>query len=241
MKAFTRRDLTIVPLESSTLVIACDSCGAVGSKDGDVLKLPPYYVGKFTSRVALTEGLCSGAKPITITNGVACEMHPTGEELISGIRDELENAGFSDIVLTGSTEDNFKTNMTALAVTVVGINENNDLKFQKAQKGDKLILLGRPMVGSQVDLDNKGFYTQIKQLISLSDVKEIVPVGSKGIKYEAEFLAKLSDSDIVLYKTDVDYNKSAGPATCLLVLCADTAVKTVLFICETATIIGEIL
>ena len=241
MNAWTRRDLTIVPLGSrDCIVIACDSCGAIGSKEGDVLKLPPRYSGKFTARVALTEIMCSGALPVTITNGVSCEMSPTGEETISGIYDELKNAGIADIVLTGSTEENFTTSMTALAVTVIGTAEQSKLKFGRASAGDKLILLGTPKFGSEVDLESKGFYTEIRRLLQLSEVREIIPVGSKGVAYEVETMTTFNNADFALYDTGIDYFKSAGPVTCLLIICAGSAVEKILSFCHPAAVIGEI-
>jgi len=241
MNAWTRRDLTIVPItEQDCVVIACDSCGAIGEKDGDVFKLAPRYTAKFTARVVLTEVMCSGATPITLTNGVACEMNPTGEQMILGIQDELKNAGITDIVLTGSTEENFMTSMTALAITVVGTAKKSELKFKSAIKGDKLILIGKPNVGTEVDLENIGFYSQIRRLLPMTGVKELVPVGSKGVAYEAETLANLSDVNIKLYETEIDCFKSAGPATCLLVLCAKSVDEQILGLFPMATAIGEI-
>ena len=241
MKAWTRRDLTIVPLRSQDcIVIACDSCGAVGKKEGDVFKLSPYYVGKFAARVALTEVMCSGALPVTITNGIACEMQPTGKESILGIEDELKNVGITDIVLTGSTEENFATSMTALAITVIGISKVSELKFGQAAAGDKLVLLGTPKVGTEVDLESSGFYTEIRQLLPMPEVKEIIPVGSKGVAYETEMLASLNGMGCKLDQTNKDYFKSAGPATCLLILCAESAVNRLVHIYQSAKVIGEI-
>ena len=233
MNGTKRRDLTIVPITTENyLVIACDSCGAVGIKDGDVYKLPTYYAGKFAARVALTEVMCSGASPVVITNGVSSEMYPTGEETIKGIQEELENAGLTDIMLSGSTEENFPTSMTALATTVVGIAKESDLRFKRAAIGDRLILIDSPKVGIEVDIKGKGLYQEISRLLSMPCVKEIVPVGSKGVAYEVETLAALSDRQAALYETRIDYRKSAGPATCLLVL----SDKTISF----GTVIGEI-
>jgi len=241
IKGWTRRDLTIVPVtEQNCLVIACDSCGGIGVKDSDVLKIPPRYAAKFTARVALTEVLCSGALPVTITNGAACEMKPTGEEIILGINDELKNAGITDIVLTGSTEENFTTHMTALAITVIGIAKESKLRFGCAESGDKLILFGIPCVGDEVDLESAGFYMEIKALLHMAEVKEIVPVGSKGVAYEAETIAELNNVVLKLYETEIDCFKSAGPATCLLILCGESAVDKVLSLCSAATVIGEI-
>ena len=248
MKTWRRRDLTFISgvADGKCLVIACDSCGAVGEKSSDILKLPARYVGKFTMRVALTEVMCSGAMPVTVINGAASEMKPTGENFIRGIQEELRNANIPDIILTGSTEENFVTNMTALAITVIGVASEAELKFEQAAKGDKLILLGRPSVGEEVCLESVGFYAEIKQLQSSTDVKEIVPVGSKGIAYEAENLAILNGM-VFKHKNEdentipINLYKSAGPATCLLVLCSKTSVRQILDTYPKGIVIGELL
>jgi hypothetical protein len=241
IKTQTRRDLTIVSgIESKALVIACDSCGAIVLKEGDVFKLSPRYTAKFTARVALTEVMCSGAVPVTIINGVACELNPTGLETIKGIQEEMQNAGVNDIVLTGSTEENFPTSMTALAITVIGVIDENELKFGQAESGDKFILLNRPKVGTEVDLESTGFYAEIRHLLSLPGVREMAAVGSKGIEYEVKTLASLNEKAFELYNSGIDYHKSAGPATCLLVLCAGTLVNHILEIYPAGTVIGAI-
>jgi len=242
MKTQTRRDLTIISgMGDKCLVIACDSCGAVGEKSGDILKIPPRHVARFTARVALTEVMCSGAMPTTIINGAACEMKPTAEEFILGIQDELENANISDIVLTGSTEENFITNMTALSITVIGIANAGELKFTQATKGDKIVLLGSPSMGAEVCLDSKGFYNEINGLLSISGVREIVPVGSKGIAYEAENLAALNRMAFQAESLiPVDLYKSAGPATCLLVLCSEHSIDQIFEIYPSGIVLGEL-
>jgi len=246
MKTRTRRDLTIIPgVGDKCLVIACDSCGAVGQKRGDILKLPAHYAAKFTVRVALTEVMCSGANPMTIINGAACEMEPTGKDFIFGIQEELRNANIPDIVLTGSTEENFTTSMTALAITVIGIATESDLKFGQAAKGDKLILLGTPRIGAEVCLESAGFYAEINKLLSLRDVREIVPIGSKGIAYEAKNLAFINGMTFKLSAArnsmPIDLYKSAGPATCLLVLCSECSINQVLDVYPNGIILGELL
>lgn len=225
MKTWCRRDLTIISgFGGANLVIACDSCGGIGGKPGDSLRLPPYYAGKFAARVGLTEVICSGASPVAVTNAVSNEMNPTGAEIICGISDELKTAGYPDIALTGSTEENFATIMTAVGITVIGAARDEDLRFHKAESGDVLLLLGLPVIGAEVDLNGCGFYNEIKYLLSINGVREIVPVGSKGITYEAETLAALNGLSFVPSETEVDLLKSAGPVTCVLALCgkADT-------------------
>ena len=239
MKGWTRRDLTIIPLGDKRLVISCDSCGGTGNKVGDILKVSPYYTAKFTARVALTEVICAGAVPFALANGVACEMNPTGAEMILGIKDELKAAGLNDTILTGSTEENFATSMTALAVTAIGAADKDSLKFGGASAGDKLILFGRPLLGSEIDLDGAGFYDEIKELLAMSGVREIIPVGSKGVEYEAEIAAALSRVGCKLYQTGVDYKKSAGPASCLLVICDEADAVNLTRLGAQVTVIGE--
>ena len=107
---YKRRDLVIIPLEGPQYaVLACDSCGGVGRKAGDVMPADPYFVGKFTVRVALLEVMASGARPVVVADGLCCEMQPTGEEILRGIADEINICGLRDVVLTGSTEENFPT------------------------------------------------------------------------------------------------------------------------------------
>ena len=240
MTAYTRRDLTIVPMGDNDMVVACDTCGAVGLKSGDILKLPPHYVGKFTARVALTEVICAGAMPTVVVNGVACEMHPTGTDIILGIQEELANAGLSNVIITGSTEENFATGMTALAVTVIGTAAKGSLKFDKAAEDDKFVLLGRPKVGAEVDLACKGFYAALQEILTIQDVREVVPAGSKGIAYEVEMLAALNNTTYTLYDTDIDYKKSAGPATCLVILCSKMAAEQMRNMFPSAICIGEV-
>jgi selenophosphate synthetase-related protein len=111
------RDLTIVNIsDKNAIVVACDSCGSIGMKKGDVLKIPPFYSGKFTARVGIMEVLCTGAEVVTIVDTVSNEMEPTGNEIIRGIKEELKAANINEVVLTGSTEENFPTISTALGV-----------------------------------------------------------------------------------------------------------------------------
>lgn len=242
LRAWTRRDLTIVSgIGDKTLLIACDSCGGIGLKSGDAFQLSPYYVGKFTARVGLTEVMCAGGAPIAVANGVACEMKPTAEEIIRGIEDELKNARLESVALTGSTEENFPTSMTAAGISVIGVADEGALRFKNAVPGDKLVAFGEPKVGKEVDLSGEGFYKEIRALLSLPEVKEIVPVGSKGIAYEAQTLAALSGRMFVPYETDIGMHKSAGPVTCMIALCEDTALSQIKSIFPQARLIGVML
>lgn len=216
------RDLSLVNVgEEHTLVIACDTCGAIGEKKHDLLQVPPYYTGKATARVALMEVLATGAKIIGVVNGACCEMNPTGKALMEGILDELRAANIDEAVLTGSTEENFPVSVTALAVTAIGIGKSKKLKINKLEAGAILAVVGLPKVGGEVKLglDPEIIqYLDLAKLVAAPEILEIVPVGSKGIKYEIENLCQLNGGSFVWDAgIKLDLNKSAGPSTVVIV------------------------
>jgi hypothetical protein len=215
------RDLSLITLdENKTIVIACDSCGSIGMKEGDMLKVPPLYVGKLIARVVLLEVICSGAEVVTIADAVCNEMNPTGEEIIKGIKEELRAANIKDIVLTGSTEENFASSSTGVGITVVGIGCTSKLKINNVKQEAIIISVGLPKVGGEVILakDNEVVdYRTIYKLLNNDLIYEIVPVGSKGIAYEALLLAKNNNLRLRLETLqDIDIKKSSGPATSVI-------------------------
>jgi hypothetical protein len=221
MKIEKVRDLSLITLdEKRTMVIACDSCGGIGMKEGDVLKVPPLYVGKLIVRVPLLEVICAGAEVVAITDTVCNEMENTAIEIIKGIKEELSSAAIENIVLTGSTEENMTTTATGLGVTVVGIADTKALKVNKVKSEALIVSIGLPKVGNEINFvqDNDIVdYQSIRKLLSFDCVKEIVPVGSKGIAYEAKLLAASNKLELRLEKNpSVDINKSSGPSTCVI-------------------------
>ncbi|MBU5485605.1 alpha-ribazole-5-phosphate synthase [Clostridium sp. MSJ-11] len=222
MKINKIRDLTLVSIDSNkTMVIACDSCGSIGMKEGDALKVPSIFVGKLTLRVAMFEVLSSGANIVAITNAVCNEMEPTGKEIIKGIEEELECAGIDKIALNGSTEENFKTTSTALGITVVGIVDNANLKVNNIKEDCLLISIGMPKVGGEINLSSKdediADYDDLYKMLETQGVFEIVPVGSKGILYEGELLARNNNMNLNLVDNmSIDLHKTCGPATVLI-------------------------
>jgi selenophosphate synthetase-related protein len=178
-----------------------------------------YYVGKFAARVALLEVMASGARPIVISDGLCCEMAPTGLEIMRGIEDEAGICGNKDITLTGSTEENFPTSMTGIGLTVIGYAADSELRFWSGRPGDVILLAGSPAVGAGVNLDDDSCYKNLARLMRDDNVMEIVPVGSKGILYEAQLLAELNGCSFAPEDNDVDLLASAGPATCMIALC----------------------
>ncbi|MCM8710055.1 alpha-ribazole-5-phosphate synthase [Clostridium sp. SYSU_GA19001] len=239
------RDLSLIKLDDEkTMVIACDSCGGIGEKEADTFKVPPFYVGKLTARVSLIEVICSGAEIITVADAVCNEMEPTGSEIIRGIKEELKAAGIKDIVLTGSTEENMITNATGLGVTTIGIVNTKDLKVNRVIEEAIIICVGYPKVGSEINFvyDKEMVdYADIYKLLNSPFVYEIVPVGSKGIVYEAQQLAlnnklKLQFSE----KIFIDINKSGGPATCVIAAIKPEGLEEISKLIENVNVIGSL-
>lgn len=216
------RDLSIITLDNDySLVVACDSAGAVGNKELDDLKVSNYILGRFTSRVALLEVVAAGAIPILISDTLGVEMEPSGREIIQGIKDELKLLGLEERVhLTGSTEENFKPRQTGIGITVVGLGKTRQLKVGQTRGGHELLCFGYPKVGAEVRLDDPEIVSVATalELLAYQGVKEMVPVGSKGILYEARLLARCAGVELVVDPhCPLPLEKTAGPATCLLV------------------------
>jgi hypothetical protein len=230
------RDLSLITIDgNNTMVIACDSSGSIGMKKGDVFKVSPFIVGKFAARVVLLEVICSGAQVVTIADGVCDEMNPTGEGIISGIRSELALADIKDIVLTGSTEENFDTISTGIGIIAVGIGYSKKLKINNVKHEAAVISVGLPKVGNEV-ISAKGNeivdYKTIYKMLKNDLIYEIVPVGSKGIAYEASQLA--SNNDLIFHlesQQNIDIKKSGGPSTSVIAAidfkCIDDILDTV--------------
>lgn len=213
------RDVDIVTLPNKDiLVIACDSCGAIGLKDQDVVKAPPFIVGKYTARVCLMEVIAVGAFPAAMTVNICNELEPTGREILQGIQDELEACNLL-IPITISTEKNMKTTMTALGVTVLGTCNDGDLRHDKVAKGNDIYVMGVPKMGQEV-VEDQGEIATISSLLPLlewENVTEAIPVGSSGIKGELEKLLTQTGLHIDLDEgLSIDLAKSAGPCTAVL-------------------------
>lgn len=177
---------------STLVVIGCDSCGGIGPKDLDVVRVPAYIVGRFTSRVAVMEVLASGAKPVALVSTLCCEPDPTGVEVDRGIADELAEAGLDgDVTVTGSTEKNVAVAQTGLGVTVIGFAARESLRFGRSIRGDEIVCVGVPKVGHEVRLDDPEIadIPALRRLLGLDSIHEVIPAGSRGVLHEAQELA----------------------------------------------------
>ena len=166
------------------------------------------------------EVLAFGAQPVTVTNAVSCEMEPTGREIIRGVEDELRSASVDRVTLTGSTEENFPSQMTALGISVVGYLEGEG-RWNPSRPGDLVYCVGRPKVGGEIDLANDQeivSYEDLRALRQLEGLREVIPAGSKGVAYEAGGAAAYNGLRFVPVSSAIDLDRSAGPATCAVAI-----------------------
>ncbi|ABR46310.1 conserved hypothetical protein [Alkaliphilus metalliredigens QYMF] len=215
------RDLTLIERAGQpNLVIACDSCGGIGEKPQDQIKVPAEVVGYFTARVSLMEVMSVGARVMTVINTLSVEREPTGEKMIKGIQKMIEEVKLPITALNGSTEENVVTCQTAMGITVIGEVERESIKIGCSKPGDLIVALGTPKVGNEIKLPIDDEICSIKDfqaLVKMKNVKDIHPIGSKGMYYEAQLLASLNHCEFKSREaTGVDLKKSAGPATAVI-------------------------
>jgi hypothetical protein len=219
------RDLSLVQLAGGqTLVIACDCSAGIGEKKLDTVLIDPAITAAYSLRVPLMELICFGAEPIAVNDTIGNEMAPTGRRVIFGIQQELQKAGLADIPLNGSTEDNMATQTTSIGVTVIGV-ANSDNVIEK-QVTDELLVyqLGVPYVGEEVKrhLDTIFSYDVVRRIRKQSTVVDMLPVGSRGVRYELVQMAETHHAKIepIADLGAEEKNQSAGPATVILVAIA---------------------
>ncbi len=215
------RDVEVVLInQEQYLVASCDSCGAIGLKDLDTLKIAWSITGRLTTRVALLEVLSTGAVPQMMTVAISNELDPTGERILDGVKEELDSAGLTTLPMAISTEKNMFTQQTGLGISVVGVTDKKQLRIGTTQSGDDVYCIGLPKVGAEVTNSKDLEIVQVKDikiLLEISSIHDIVPVGSRGIRAEAEQLANSVNCRLIIDPSCVlNLEKSAGPSTCLI-------------------------
>jgi len=221
MNKFSHRDAMLVPMgPEEILVMACDSCGAIGMKEHDTVKVAPFISGKYTARVGLMEVLSLGAEIKGITINICNELEPTGQEILNGVRNELEECSIEAGIIF-STEKNMATAMTALGVTVVGIIDKERLLISRPRPGDLIYVVGKPKVGKEV-VEDQGEIANTKVLrdiLKVDSIQEIIPVGSSGVKGEIDRFTQANGFRVDYSKElPLDIHKSGGPCTVIIVI-----------------------
>lgn len=240
------RDIVIIRFDRNVLVVSCDSSGAIGPKRMDVIRVNPAIVGQFVSRVALMEVIAVGARPICLSMALCVEPRPVGQLIMKGAIMELKRSGLGGIRVVQSSEKNFKVKQTGVGASVIGVARSDDLKIGKCERGDLILAVGYPCVGNEVISGMRSnVIADTRDLLTLTKahfIREILPVGSKGILREAEIMA--TDSQLhfrPVKNSKIDMRKSAGPAT--VILCDVAAIHAAQIkevVIKPVTIIGEL-
>ncbi|MDW7674502.1 MAG: AIR synthase related protein [Bacillota bacterium] len=224
LNRYSIRDLTIIPITAAdNLVIACDSIGGIGPKEMDQVQVSGYVVGRFLARVPLMELIAFNATPIAVVDTLSVEWNPTGKDIYRGIEEELETAGLGSLISNGSTEENMTTNQTGAGITIIGRISKNKMKKRILQKGDELVLVGLPKVGAEVKLEDEETVSinTVRELAENSHIKEIIPVGSKGIIHEIKEIINCQPNKLsysVTNQKGINLEQSGGPATSILIV-----------------------
>ena len=218
------RDLTKLGLgDGFSLVVAVDSDGGIGPRASDVVKVSDYLLGRFAMRVPLMEILCSGALPLAAFDMLTVSLEDGGKEIIRGLRDELNEADLPrDFPLSGSTEENVPTSMTGVGTALLGLVREADFRPGTSERDDVVLCVGLPKAGpsDEMTLDDGEIVRQrhIRTLLGLEGLHDMLPVGSRGVVYEAGEIARSAGLRFVKSaKPGIDLTKSGGPSSCLLV------------------------
>lgn len=186
-------------------VLTTDNSAGIGEKKADIVSTPDEIVSYFAARVALLEQWAAGATPVSIVVHNFSGNQSWGKYVV-GIEKLFNEVGVKCPEITGSSETNMETLQSAIAVTILGeqqIENSNEIRWY---------VYGKPSVGEEVisDGDKIADLKKIREAISLGLVHKVWPVGSNGIKGECERLGQN------YYLVDWDIEKSAGPATTVL-------------------------
>jgi len=247
---YTRRgDVSILRVPTGHAIVAgSTSSGAVGPKIMDKVKVDGEVLGKFLARVALTDVTATGAFPLLLSVTLGVEKEPTGNGILEGIRREARSIGLDpNQVLMENTEDNFETVQTGAGLTVVGFANEDELRLGKTSPSDLIVAVGKPKVGDEVILaETRGEIADLKNVTQLSQKKyihDIAAVGTFGIADEARMMAYAVGRQLRLVEVKgLDLNKSAGPATVVLVTLAKEKLEDLMsLISKPINVVGEIL
>jgi hypothetical protein len=215
------RDLLIVDSAEMALVIACDSNAASGPKPADHLAQDPRTTGYSAAKVPLMEVIASGATPLVLIDNLCCELDPTGRGILEGINEALcETVG--GVTVTGSDETNMPTVQTGVGVTVLGVASSSKLRVGTADAGNTLVCVGTPKNGTTVPYSEGdpdiASVSHIEAVSRSNLATEILPVGSRGVRYEANQLASTAGMTVAFeHACTIDLEISAGASTCFLV------------------------
>lgn len=215
------RDLLYWVDGANAYVLACDSNAGIGQRPHDALDQTPFDTGYSAAKVPLMEVLASGAVPFVLADALGGPRDAYGQQILDGIAAAVAEVD-AVVELTGSDETNVATRQTSVGVTVIGRTAASGLRLGTARPGDLVTVVGVPRDGLQVPYaegqPDVATVRDVQQVARLPFVHEILPVGSRGVRYEAEQLAVGARAELQLRApAGLDLTISAGASTCFLV------------------------
>ncbi len=233
----TYRDIQLIDKDkTSYLAVACDVSASIGPKDQDIIKVTAETAGYYAAAVPIIELLAIGAEPISVVDTLGVEMVGIGEAIIRGVQKAMAEGAIDPLCLTGSTEDNIPTVTTTVGITVIAELQKHLIDKYKPLAGQKIFVVGRPKMGEQFleeeVIGNKGEVITIgmvEHLRCIGKFSHMLPVGSKGIRWELDLLLAIHGLKIVpVQEVPIDMEASAGPATCMLVTCDEAEMEALI-------------
>lgn len=228
----------------SAYVLACDSNAGIGQRPHDALQQSPVETGYSAAKVALMEVLAVGATPFVLTNALGGPRDDYGQQILAGIRAAIDEVA-AHVTLTGSDETNVPTKQTAVGITVVGHAPAAALRLGGTRSGDVVACVGVPKDGLRVPYtegeDDIANLRDVRNAARLAAVHEVLPVGSRGVAYEAQQLAAGMNGTVRFRESPIDLAASAGSGTCFLVTVpAEHAAALGSVVRPPVTVVGEI-
>lgn len=217
-KTMKYRDLSLIDIGDKYIVVATDSCGGIGEKQYDTCKLDIGTVVYNTARVAALEVMSLGADIISVVDSLSFEMNYFGEKVINRMKSFMAELDLPVEMLNGTTEDIWPTNQSGSAVTIVGIVDINEARINKVQGNEKIYLFGEPLIGKDVEKNELSVQLRdARKICTDKNIVEIVPIGSKGIRYEIDLICRLYRKEAFVFDDFKELSKKpGGPATCII-------------------------
>jgi len=220
-----KRDVAVIPWnDEEDLVIATDNSGSVGMRNQDMVQVSYDIVSYFNFRVAWMECVAAGASPFA---AVLQNFSGDGawEQLIKGIERGMKELEIKDLQITGSTETNFSFELSAVGMSIIGRKKKEKREGASGHEKFKTAVIGEPVVGTEVVANKHVAPLELFQWFAgQHDVLSLLPVGSKGVLYE---LKQLFAGQPWKFTTDLDMQKTSGPATCFIVAYKEEASEKV--------------
>lgn len=197
-------------------VVTIDNSGCIGEKPLDIVHTTNEITAYYTARTAIVEQWCAGAMPVQLllanfTGDAAWE------DYVRGVTRVFEEIGERVPPLTGSTESNFESQQSAVALTMLG-----KRFFTPSMEGCRYFVVGMPLVGEGVlqHPTQVASLAELYPLLKAGVIQAIWPVGSKGIG--AEMVRFIGEG----YTCGMDLHHTAGPTTTVLVAVKAPQIET---------------